>query len=140
MSGKRTKHLKPTYLKRIPGDHRIRFYIDLKSKHPFMCISIYCKTYYGHEMTSHPSLYKDGSVKVRFIRFKVNPNPKDKRKSFYKKSITRISGPFIGKINRLAKKKNWRISKKDLGNFLNGTFKLTFSFLATCTAICQSTG
>lgn len=44
----------------------------------------------------------------------INANPKDKQKSFYKKSITRIKISKSGKINKLAKKKGWRISRKDL--------------------------
>lgn len=114
MSGKRTKHLKPTYLKRIPGDHRLRFFLDIKSSHPFMCISIYKNTYYGHQMTTHPSLYSDGTVKRGYMRFKKNPNKKDKRFAYYEISIRRIVNTISDNGYRLKRRYTWVICKKDL--------------------------
>ena len=70
------KKEKPWFKKKIPGDHRLRFYHDLISRHPFMSISKNGNVYYGHEMTTHPSLTKAGKPRAGYIQFKRNPNPK----------------------------------------------------------------
>ena len=114
MSGKRTKHLKTFNKKRIPGNHLVFFYYDYKTAHPFMCISNYNNYYYGHEMTTHPSLRQNGSIKSDYIRFRRNPNPTNKNKSYYHKSIKRIINTTNKKGKRLRMYKTWKISNTDL--------------------------
>ena len=103
-----------THLKKIPGDHMLRFYRDNKSSHPFMSISKNKNTHYGHEMTTHPSLNQKGLPRIGYIRFRKNPNPNNKNKSYYHKSIRKIKDTRTEKGLRLKRKKNWRIINKDL--------------------------
>ena len=114
MSGKRTNYFKPTSQKRIAGDHILRFHYDQKSGHPFMSISKKGDYYYGHEMTSSPSLKESGEIRSKYIRFRKNPNgnqPKSQR-SYYRKRIKmNLYSPVGG---RLKLKKKWKIGKSDL--------------------------
>ena len=115
MSGKRTKHLKSFNLKRIPGNHIIRFYRDAKSNHPFMSISNIELIHYGHEMTSHPSLKQDGRPRNCYIRFRKNPNPNNKGiKCYYNRAIKRLKNKKTQLGYRLQPRNNWIISLKDL--------------------------
>ena len=114
MSGKRTKHLKAFNKKKVPGDHFVRFYYDYKTAHPFMCISNYKNYYFGHEMTTHPSLRKNGTIKSGYIRFRKNPNPESKNKSYYYKALKRILNSSNKKGKRLRLYKKWRILRSDL--------------------------
>ena len=114
MSGKRTKYLKVPGKRMIPGDHVVRFYRDAKSNHPFMCISIYKLIHYGHMMTTHPSLKKDGRPRCEYIRFRINPNRNNKKMSYYSKTIVRIIDKKMICGQRLQLRKNWKISLRDL--------------------------
>ena len=98
--------------KKIPGDHIVRFYYDKKSGHPFMSISLYKIIVYGHEMTTHPSRKENGLPRNGYVRFRKNPNPSSKEKSYYHRSIKRIENKE--KHGRLSYKKSWVISKRDL--------------------------
>ena len=111
---KRNKRQKIWFKAMIPGDHRVRFYRDAKSGHPFMGISKNNELHFGHEMTESPSLLKTGGIKNRYIRFRKNPNPNDKEKSYYRKAIKRIVNTTKGDIPRLVKRKNWKITNHDL--------------------------
>ena len=99
---------------KIPGDHRLRFYRDAKSGHPFMSISKNFNCHYGHEMTRNPSLTSGKSPRRGYQPFKKNPNTKDKTKSFYHKSIKRIKDVETHLGRRFRRYKNWIISKADL--------------------------
>ena len=106
---KRNKIQKPYYLQKIGGDHILRFYFDNKSKHPLMGISRIQNAVSGHQMTSHPEKTASGIVKKSYIKFKTNPNTKEKNKvSYYRKKIKRNIS-----IDRLSLKKEWTISKHD---------------------------
>ena len=107
---KRTKIQRPENERRIPGDHRLRFYRDIKSGHPYMSISKNGNKYYGHDMTSHPSLKDNGSPRKKYVKMHRNPNPDDKRVSYYSRKIKRV----INYGQRLRLHPKWRISYKDL--------------------------
>ena len=114
MSGKRTKYLKPTNKKRIAGDHILRFHFDQKSGHPFMSISKKGDYYYGHEMTSSPSLRESGEVRSKYVKFRTNPNRSQskRQKSYYRRRIKmNLYSPTGG---RLKPKQKWKISRFDL--------------------------
>ncbi len=106
------KKEKPWFKKKIPGDHRVRFYHDSKNGHPFMSISKNGNFYYGHEMTTHPSLTKAGKPRAMYVQFKKNPMPARKTKSYYRKTVKKIYSRNCSKP-RLSRRK-WTLSKKDL--------------------------
>lgn len=109
-----TKKQKPWNRQKISGDHRIRFYRDAKSGHPFMSISRKNRAHYGHEMTTTPSLTINGKPRQNYVRFRSNPNRNDKRKSYYSRPIKRIKNLETNLGFRLRRYKNWRLSRKDL--------------------------
>ena len=76
------------------------------------CISITKYYYYGHEMTTHPSLRENGLPRKGYVRFRKNPNPNSKEKSYYHISIKRII--YVEKNGRFSPKRKWYISKRDL--------------------------
>ena len=109
------KNEKPFSKQMIPGDHIVRFYRDAKSGHPFMSISKNINVYYGHEMTTHPSLTKHGTIREGYVRLRKNPRAHDKARSYYHKSIKRITNLHEGNgKGRLSPRKHWRLSKRDL--------------------------
>ena len=114
MSKRRRKIQKPFNQMKVPGDHRLRFFRDAKSQHPFMSISIHSNFIYGHEMTTHPSLNQKGLPRNYYVKFRRNPNPNNKTLSYYHRSIRRIKNTYTKKGYRFRRKTNWRISKKDL--------------------------
>ena len=65
-------------------------------------------------MTTHPSLRQNGSIKSGYVRFRRNPNPANKNKSYYHKSIKRIINTTNKKGKRLRMYKMWKISNADL--------------------------
>lgn len=79
-----------------------------------MGISESGKDVYGHNLTTHPSLTKDGKPRSGYQALKKSPNPKDVRKSYYEKSIKKIRNARNEKGPRLKRKTKWEIGKKDL--------------------------
>lgn len=116
---KKKRKIKPWNKRKIPGDHRLRFYRDAKSGHPFMSISKCFDIHFGHEMTESPSLLQTGKPKSNYIRLRKNPNPNDKRRSYYQKSIKRLNNTKKGNKPRLSLRKKWSISNKDLKRLKN---------------------
>lgn len=110
----RRKIQRPYNKQKIPGDHRLRFYRDAKSGHPFMSISKNCDYHYGHEMTRNPSLTISKTPRRGYQQFRHNPNTKDKVQSYYHKSIKRIKNIETHLGRRFRRNKNWIISKADL--------------------------
>lgn len=113
-SRNKKKIQKPWNKQKIPGNHRIAFYRDKKSGHPYMRISRYGKYYYGHDMTTHPSLRTDKVPRRGYVRFRKNPNPSSKEKSYYHKSIRRLWVVNSNSGKRFDCKKDWVISNYDL--------------------------
>lgn len=111
---KRRRTQKPWNRQKVPGDHKIRFFRDAKSGHPFMSISMKNNYHYGHEMTTSPSLDSKEKPRKNYIRLATNPNKNDKRRSFYNRSIKRINNKPSHLGNRLRRYKNWKITRKDL--------------------------
>ena len=74
---------RPLSKQKIPGDHKLRFFRDAKSGHPFMSISKKQDTHFGHEMTRNPSLTQEKNPRSGYIKLKTNPNKNDKTKSYY---------------------------------------------------------
>ena len=106
----RLKIQKAEYKRKIPGDHRLRFYRDSKSGHPYMSISKNGNKYYGHEMTSHPSVRESGKPRKKYVKMHKNPNPDDKRISYYNRNVKRI----INIDFRLRFHPKWKIGSRDL--------------------------
>lgn len=106
----RSKIQKAEYKRKIPGDHKLRFYRDSKSGHPYMSISKNGNKYYGHEMTSHPSVRESGKPRKKYVKMHKNPNPDDKRISYYNMNVKRI----INIDFRLRLHPKWKISSRDL--------------------------
>ena len=105
---------KPFYQQKIPGDHKLRFFRDSKSGHPFLSISRKQSIYYGHEMTRRPSLNTAKNPREGYVKLRINPNKSDKSNSYYHKSIKRISNKANEQGDRLRRYKKWTISRKDL--------------------------
>lgn len=107
------KNQKPKNKQMIPGDHKLSFYIDEVSGHPFMRISKYKNRYYGHNVTDSPSRKKNGDVRSGYVRFRKNPKPKTKKVGYYRKKVDIIiQDP--NKDDRLSLKRTWSISNRDL--------------------------
>ncbi len=106
----RSKIQKAEYKRKIPGDHKLRFYRDSKSGHPYMSISKNGNKYYGHEMTSHPSVREGGKPRKKYVKMHKNPNPDDKRISYYNRNVKRI----INIDFRLRLHPKWKIGSRDL--------------------------
>lgn len=104
---------KPKNKQMIHGDHRVRFYFDIFSNHPFLCISQYRNIYFGHSITDSPSRRKSGKVRSHYARFMKNPQPNKKNRAYFDKRIdTIIQKPHMD--HRLNLKRNWIISNRDL--------------------------
>jgi len=110
---KKYKIQKPWNKQMIPGDHKLAFYRDSKSGHPYMRISKHRNYYYGHEMTSHPSLRNNRTPRSGYISFRRNPNPTNKERSYYHKSIRRLM-VVVNNANRFRAHITWAISKRDM--------------------------
>ncbi len=115
----RTKLKKHKRTRKIPGDHKLRFYRDAKSGHPFMSVSKSKDIYFGHEMTKHPSLTEMGQPRASYVLFYRNPNPYCRESSYFHKSIRRIKNGIINNVDRLKRKPLWRISRRDLKKVRN---------------------
>ena len=111
---KKYKIQKPWNKQKIPGDHKLAFYRDNKSGHPYMRISEYGNYYYGHDLTSHPSLREDKRPRNGYIRFKRNPNPSSKERSYYHKSIRRLLSIDSYNFKRFSPRKGWNIYRRDM--------------------------
>ena len=110
---KRSKTQKPENKKMIPGDHTIRFFRDMKSGHPYLSVSRAGDKYFGHDMTSHPSLKESGTPRMRYQKMHKNPNPDDKRTSYYNRRIKRVLSKG-NHFSRLRLHPKWKISNRDL--------------------------
>ena len=110
----RSKIRKQNNKQKIPGDHIIRFFRDAKSGHPYMSISKEGNKYYGHDMTSHPSLKDDGALRKKYQKFHRNPNPDDNKNSFYHRRIKKIINTKNTYGYRLRLHPKWKISTRDL--------------------------
>ena len=109
---KKIRSPKRVKCRKIPGDHNLRFFFDEKSGHPFMSVSKKGDYYFGHEMTTSPELTQSNRIRKCYVKFRKNPNPHNKKKSFYHKRIKQ--NIFSPKNGRLKPKRNWRISSRDL--------------------------
>ena len=107
----RKKIQRPYSTQKIKGDHIIRFYFYEKSHHPFMSVTKHGNYHDGHNMTTHPSLRMNKTIRGRYRRFRKNPNPDSSSISYYE-------GPLIRNVTADPKlmrlKKNWFLSIGDL--------------------------
>ena len=69
----------------------------------------------GHELTTHPSLNKNGKPKKKYILLQKNPNPGDVRNSYADKHLRKNIRVHFQDTweKRLVIRKKWKLSKKD---------------------------
>ena len=94
---------------------QIKIYHNKGSGHFLVGVASKALIVAGHDLTTHPDLYKNKEPKKRFLKLYKNPNPEDKRTSYLNKKLrTNLSIEFTDTGKRkLTIKKKWKISKKD---------------------------
>ncbi len=110
---KKKKYQKP--LMKQKWNKQTKFYHNLTSKHFILTIASKGDYVAGHDMTTHPSLKRNGKIKRKYILSKTNPNPNDKRQSYVDRKLRiglKIHFTDTGKT-RLRLKRGWKLSKKD---------------------------
>ena len=113
-SKKRKRQPKSFRKKGLPGKRENAFYVDEKSKHPFVSQAKDGKTIYGHNVTHSPSLNPDGSIKSKYRRFPSNVRRGDSKPSYFDSTLERIDNtPKLGKETGRLKKKSWPVSKSN---------------------------
>ena len=110
---KKKKHQKP--LNRQKWNKIIKIYHNKGSEHFLISIATRGDYAAGHDLTTHPSLNKNGFPKKKYMLLHKNPNPLDKRKSYINKHLRKnIKMHFVDTgRKRLELKKKWKVSKKD---------------------------
>ena len=110
---KKKKHQKPLNYRK--WNKQIKIFHNKGSKHFLLVIALRGNYVAGHDLTTHPSLNKDGNPKKKYLKLYKNPNPSDKRNSYLDKHLRiniRINFDDTGR-KRLIVKRKWKISKRD---------------------------
>ena len=101
--------------KKRKWNRQIKFYHNKGSGHFLLGIAEKGDYVAGHDLTTHPSLKKEGQPKNKYYQLNKNPNLEDKRISFINKRLrkdVRKHFPDTGRP-RLTVKKKWKLSKRD---------------------------
>ena len=104
---------KPFYLQKWRKQET--FYHNNTSQHFFLGVAKRGDTLAGHDMTTHPTLYKNGKPKRRYLKLKKNPNPKDNRASYLHRKLRKNVRMHFEDTHqlRLIRKKKWKLCKED---------------------------
>ena len=94
---------------------QFKFYHNKGSEHFLLGVAERGGCAAGHDLTTHPSLNKNGKPKRKYLELTKNPNPEDSRVSYINRRLRKDVKRFFedtGK-KRLTVKKKWKLSKRD---------------------------
>ena len=101
--------------KKRKWDRQIKFYHNKGSMHFYLGVARKGDYIAGHDMTTHPSLTFNGTVRKKYLKLYKNPNPNDNRDSYIDKKLRSNVNVYFddSRRKRLKVKKKWKLSKKD---------------------------
>lgn len=100
-------------LKARKWNRQFKFYHNKASNHFLLGVAKRGNTIAGHDMTTHPSLTKDGKPRKKYLLLNQNPNRLDERLSYIDKKFRNdVQLRFADTLQRrLTIKKKWKLDK-----------------------------